>query len=125
MSLFGSRFGALLLCWLLLPWGAAAALWTQVEGSTCGMACCRRTGRCCCHKRNGVEDSVRPAWRAQGRCPDGCSLTRAMRGGATGLVPARAEEQSIRTEAAVAHRTQTPVWNCFRLARRGRAPPSV
>lgn len=43
--------------------------WTG--GVTCGMACCKRTGHCCCHKPRQAAPASGAAFAAR-TCPAGC-----------------------------------------------------
>lgn len=123
MNALRSKLSALALCCLLLPWGGLLAVWAQRTPTACGMQCCRRTGRCCCHKDQQEPGGV--AWRAQNRCPGGCRLAPMARSMAAGLAPMQTETEAVRTLAVVAGVVRTPARGSFSLTRRGRAPPLV
>lgn len=123
MSALRSRLAALALCCLLLPWGGLLALWAQGAPTQCGMQCCRRAGRCCCHKDQ--QEPGGAAWRAQNRCSGGCRLAPLARSMAAGLAPVRTAAETVQTLAVVATVVSAPAHSSVSLTRRGRAPPAI
>ena len=61
-----------LLASLITPAILAAIPFLQSPGTTCSMACCKRSGVCCCrksqtHERGGAQ------WKADAKCRGGCT----------------------------------------------------
>jgi len=56
---------------LLVPSLLAALPLSQSHSTCCGMACCKRTGACCCHRSKGhVHGGMQ--WKAGAKCSGGC-----------------------------------------------------
>src|ERR1019366_1059731 len=51
----------------------------QLEGSSCGKACCQKTGVCCCHKTRPAGTGG-PLWKAASQCGRNCGVLPALPG---------------------------------------------
>lgn len=70
---------SLLLFCFLLPHVSFYIQLSEAGKPRCGMACCRRSGICCCHKRSGPQSrNAGPAWTPSSHCQCGCGQTPAI-----------------------------------------------
>ena len=70
----------LLVLFLLAPYGASLAFLLGRDSSSCSMACCKATKKCCCRKSSHQANQDGPAWAPLSRCPDGCGQLPATQG---------------------------------------------
>jgi len=47
--------------------------------ATCGMACCKRSGVCCCRKARSARTGAESGWRAGNPCGPDCARSAAVR----------------------------------------------
>ena len=65
---------------LLAPDLASFLPLLPAPGPNCGMACCKRSGVCCCHKAHPAQAGTDQAWRAGNACGSGCARSAAVQG---------------------------------------------